>query len=138
MAHKLYLSNALNIQVRPPLLLSLILRQGLTTEDRYPNNITSDTVVPAWAYLDVTTTDKFEAVSATNAKDLPGSTVGNGEASTSCPASPSDPSRSSHNNPANTLTIIGIAVGSTLGLGILAGLTYFFRDKIKGFSLLGS
>ena len=122
MAHKLHLSNGLSSQVRPPLLLSLILRQELTTEDRYPNNITSDTVVPAWAYLDVTATDKFEAASASNSKDLPGSTVGNYEASTSCPASPSNPSGSSQSNPINTLAIVGIAVGSTLGLGILVWL----------------
>ena len=135
MAHKLHLSNDFNIQVRSPLLLSLVLRQELITKDRYPNNITSDTVVPGWAYLDVTTTDKFEAVSATNAKDLPGSTVGNYETPTSCPPPPTSPSP---NNSINTLTIICIAIFIPFGLVILVVLILSLTGRIKMPSLMFS
>ena len=116
----------------PSLLLSLILRQGLTAKDRYPNHISSETSVPAWAYLDVVTTDRFEAVNASQSTTLAESTVGNNEMSTTSSTSPSSSDTST--SPSNTTTIgvyaiIGIAVGCTVGFGLAIGLALYIWKK---------
>jgi hypothetical protein len=99
--------------------------QELTKKDRYPNDISPDTAVPAWAYLDVVTTDKFEAVSASQGVDLPESTIGNNPMSTSPPLT-----SSSNNKSLNTAAIIGITVGSTVVL-VLIGVLSWLHKKGK-------
>ena len=136
MAHKLHHFNGLNIQVRPPLFLSLILRHELTAEERYPRNISLATSVPAWAYLDVVTADMFDATSAIQAVSLPESTVGNNEMSTSSSPSPSISSSETltpapNNKPIDTSAIVGITVGTTLGLGLIAVLILYLLTKRK-------
>lgn len=131
MVHKLHQFNDLIIQVWPPLLLPPILRQELTAKNRYLSHISSETAVPAWAYLDVNITNRFEAVSASQAVNLPESTIGNNEIST--PSSTS-PSVSSSETPTSTKSIdtaamIGIAVGSTIGLGLIVGLVVYILKK---------
>ena len=133
MVHKLHQFNDLIIQVCPPLLLSPILRQELTAKNRYPSHISTDTAVPAWAYLDVNTTDRFESVSASQAVDrnLPESTVGNNEMSTPSSTSPSISSSetSTRTKSIDTATMIGIAIGSTIGLGVIVGLVVYILKK---------
>jgi hypothetical protein len=96
----------------------------LTTKDRYPNHISSDTAVPAWAYLDVSSTDKFEAVSASQAVDLPESTIGNNE----MPTSSSSPS-SSDDQPIGTPATITIAIIGTLALVLIGVLIYCYKTR---------
>ena len=103
--------------------------------DRYPKPINPDTAVPAWAYLDVVPKDKFEALSANQTVNLrlPESTVGNIETSSTSSGSPSETSTSqSDNEPIGTFAIIGIAVGSTFGIGLIGLLIYLWKnDKIQ-------
>src|SRR5258706_1246874 len=130
MVHKLHQFSGLNIQVCPPLLLSLILRQELTEKHRYMSHISSETTVPAWAYLDVVTTDRFEAVSASQAVNLPESTIGNNEMSTPSSTSPSISSETSTSTKSiDTAAMIGIAVGSTLGLGLIVALVVYILKR---------
>ena len=130
MEHRLPRFNALNIQVCPPLLLSVIIRQELTAEERYPNNISSATAVPAWAYLDVVTMDIFDPTSAIQAVSLPESTAANNKPSTSSSVSSSQTSTpASRNVLIDTSVIIGITVGSTLGVILIAALILYLLRK---------
>ena len=96
------------------------------------SHISSDTAVPAWAYLDVVATDRFEAVSASQSTDLLESTVGNNEISTSSSTSPSSSSTSTSPSSTNTIgiyAIIGIAVGCTVSLGLIIGISLYIRKN---------
>ena len=115
----------------PLLPLSLILRQELTSEDRYPNNISSATAVPAWAYLDVVTADTFSPVNASRDVGSPESTVGNYD--TSKPSSTSSSISSTSTNQSNgTAIIIGVTVGGLIGLIITAVVIFYLVKRHKG------
>ena len=120
-------------------------RQELTSKDRYPNNISPATAVPAWAYLDVVTADTFDPVNATRAVSLPESTVGNIELSTRSSIS-SSISKTQTNaplpstsyiygplvTPAMGITMIGVIVGGIIGFIITATLIVYIVKKRKG------
>ena len=96
---------------------------------RYPKDIIFTTAVPAWAYLDVVATDKFNPEMATQAVYLPESTVGNNEGSitsstASFSTSPLTPSSEtlrpmSNFKSSHIPAIIGGTLGSILGLGLI-------------------
>ncbi|PVF97712.1 hypothetical protein CPB86DRAFT_775143 [Serendipita vermifera] len=110
----------------------------------YPRSISTATSVPAWAYLDVVTQDRFNATLAQQAATLPESTAissqgstsstlpSSSDTSTSTPSSPvtSDtPASSKHNN---TPAIVGGAVGGIVGLGLIICLIIFlFKRNAK-------
>jgi len=108
-------------------------------ENRYPNDISPATAVPGWAYLDVVTTDQFNPATAKQFVNLPESTVGNNQVSTSSSISPVTTSSqasttapvgsnsTSSNTSANTSAIIGGSVGGLLGLGLLVALILYLR-----------
>jgi hypothetical protein len=99
--------------------------------------------VPAWAYLDVVTTDQFDLRGARGivALRLPESTVGNTGVSTSSSTS-SSPLTTSSQPPTtapvgsnvsstinNTAAIIGGSVGGAVGLGLLLALVLYLRKR---------
>lgn len=105
-------------------------------EVRHPNRISSDTAVPAWAYLDVVTGDKFDPASAQQAVNLPESTVGNeASAFSSTPSSstsfetptlaPGGPNNQSNHTPA----IVGGTVGGLFGLSIIVLLILYYLKQ---------
>ena len=107
--------------------------------DRYPNHINSATAVPAWAYMDVITPDWFNAQNASLLSNLPESTVGNNEVSTSSSTSPLTTSTEIQvsasvgpsNESSNTPAIIGGTVGGVLGLGLIAALVLYLLKQEK-------
>jgi hypothetical protein len=113
-----------NVSISKYVPLCFFPAQELTTKDRYLNHISSDTAVPAYAYLDVVKTDKFEAVSASQAVDLPESTIGNNEMPTSSPSSSGD-------KPIGTPAIIAIVIIGTLAL-VLTGVLIYCCKTRKG------
>ena len=102
----------------PPLLLSLIFKQELTSEDRYPNPINQATAVPEWAYFDVVTADTFNIVNASLSSNLHESTVGNVPTST-VPTSTALISPTSSNRGPDTSLIKSVTIGGVIGLILL-------------------
>jgi len=85
---------------------------SMVSVSKYPNNISSATAVPAWAYLDVVTTDNLNLGSATQAIYLPESTLGNNQVPTSTPAS---------NQAIGPPVIVGSTFAAVFGLVVIGG-----------------
>ena len=109
----------------PPLLLSLIFKQGLTSEDRYPRAINPVTAVPGWAYFDVVTADTFNLVNASLSSNLHESTVGN------VPTSTASTSPGSGNKGPDTSLIIGVTVGGVIGVILIVGLVWVMCNRVR-------
>jgi hypothetical protein len=111
----------------------------LTAVTRYPYRINEFTVVPAWAFLDVVTSDSFSPALAMQFVNMPDSTVGTlvptSSSSVSLNTSLTTPSETStlapvkpNNEVNNTPAIIGGSVGGVLGLGLIVLLAlYLFK-----------
>lgn len=107
--------------------------QELTAEQRYPNNISPAVAVPAWAYLDVVTTDIFDPMSAIQALSLPESTTGNNEMPTTLTSTSISSTQTLtpawSNAFLETSVIIGLTAGCTLGVILTAALILYLLRK---------
>ncbi|KAG8824684.1 hypothetical protein FRC17_009039 [Serendipita sp. 399] len=118
---------------------------SLVTIANYPLEIPSGTVVPAWAYLNVTALDRFDAAAAQAVIDEPESSSGSIPSSTSSSSSftsSSSSATSSTSSPSQTVAssdspsdknnipaIVGGTVGGVVGLGLVACLILFLFKR---------
>ncbi|KAG8799585.1 hypothetical protein FRC16_004787 [Serendipita sp. 398] len=125
---------------------------SLVTVSSYPLQIPSGTAVPAWAYLNVTYLDRFDAAAAQSVLTEPD--VTSDLSSTPTSSSSSDPTTTPASTTSNTTTpsasetspvpdspsgknnipaIVGGTVGGVVGLGLIACLVLYLmkRDSRK-------
>ncbi|TCD69375.1 hypothetical protein EIP91_007931 [Steccherinum ochraceum] len=100
----------------------------------YPETIPSGTSIPAWAYLDVATSDNFNITAAQlNQQEGHPESTASGPSSTSSgagsPSSTAQPSSSGKHS--NTGAIVGGVVGGLGGAAILAAVAFFFWRKYR-------
>ena len=99
---------------------------------KYPEPIPSGTSVPAWAYLDVSAADNFNATAAQidESQGHPESTAGNNPTSVGGPTPTETAGASSSHS--NTGAIVGGVVGGVGGAAILAAVAFFLWRKYRG------
>jgi len=92
----------------------------------YPEPIPSGTAVPAWAYIDVSKSDNFNATAAqlNEQENHPESTASGPSATGAVPSATNVPSSSGKKS--NTGAIVGGVVGGIGGAAILAAIAFFF------------
>ncbi|KAF8237709.1 hypothetical protein L208DRAFT_1388882 [Tricholoma matsutake] len=89
-----------------------------------PFDIPSDTKVPHWAYLNVTSSDEFQPAAANAVTNAPESThISTSATSTSTSSTTSAGSSSSSSNVG---PIVGGVLGAFVGLGLIAGLLFWW------------
>jgi len=87
---------------------------------KFTETIPANTAVPAWAYLDVETSNTFDPAAAHAAASAPESTGGPSATAVATPASAPSKSKKS-----NTGAIVGGVVGGVVGLCLLLGVMAF-------------
>lgn len=111
--------------------------ESLTSISSYPRPLSAGTAVPAWAYLDVVTADRFIAEAAQDNLGLPESLAG-GATPTSNGTTPSQTqSQTATNTPSssksdNLPAIVGGAVGGAVGLGLIIVLIIYLMKRKSG------
>ncbi|KAK7690894.1 hypothetical protein QCA50_005996 [Cerrena zonata] len=99
--------------------------KGNTSISVYPQNISSGTAIPAWAYLDVVSPDTFNltGAKALDSTDPPDSTAIPG------PTSSVSGSSQGSSHKSNAGAIAGGVVGGILGLIVIAGVIWWFLRR---------
>lgn len=100
----------------------------------YPETIPAGTSVPAWAYLDVSTSDNFN-ITAANQNKLQGhaesSASGPSATGSGAGSSPTSGPQSGSSKHSNTGAIVGGVVGGIGGAAIIAAIAFFFWRRHK-------
>jgi hypothetical protein len=97
-----------------------------TSIDIYPETIPSGTSVPAWAYLDVVTSDFFNLTLAQADVGAPESSAQGSKTSGTAPSSTSHVATATSHKKSNVGAITGGVVGGVVVLALIAALVAFF------------